>query len=93
MAIGVLVTTGSAYVAARQRLFTVHLRWMVRSYALIYAAVTLRLLLPMLIGAFHGDFLTAYRLVSWLCWVPNLLFAEWCLARVPQADRPLVTAH
>ena len=81
LAIGVLITTGAAYVSARRRDFDVHRRWMVRSYALIYAAVMLRLLLPLLVMAMRGDFLDAYRTVSWLCWVPNLIVVEWYLRR------------
>jgi hypothetical protein len=53
-----------------------HRVWVLRSYALIFAAVTLRLELPLLAVAF-GDFLPAYRTVAWLCWVPNLLWTEW----------------
>lgn len=30
--------------------------------------------MPLLIVAF-GEFLPAYRVVAWLCWVPNLVFA------------------
>ncbi|GAB4428835.1 MAG: hypothetical protein OHK0039_47410 [Bacteroidia bacterium] len=44
------------------------------SYAACFAAVTLRLWLPIL-TALLGDFLPAYRIVAWLCWVPNLLVA------------------
>jgi len=79
LAVGVLVTTGVAYRKARRHEYDIHRRWMVRSFALIYAAVTLRILLPMLVVAMHGEFLPGYRIVSWMCWVPNLLFAEWYL--------------
>ncbi len=49
--------------------------------------VTLRLYLPLasLAGA---DFVMAYRLASWGCWVPNLIIAEWW-SQSPQAgERP-----
>jgi uncharacterized membrane protein len=75
-----LVTTGRAYVLARQRRITEHRRWMVRSYALIFAAVTLRIELPLLTMAFQ-DFTPAYLVVAWLSWVPNLLVVEWYLRR------------
>ncbi|MDA0369651.1 MAG: DUF2306 domain-containing protein [Proteobacteria bacterium] len=51
-----------------------HRRWMIRSYALTFAAVTLRLWLPGLAAAL--PFETAYQLVSWLAWTPNLIAAE-----------------
>jgi uncharacterized membrane protein len=57
-----------------------HRAWMTRSFALTFAAVTLRILLPLQLAsgiAFHD----AYRIVSWLCWVPNLAVAEWLVRR------------
>jgi len=47
---------------------------MIYSYAECFAAVTLRIWLPLLTLVL-GEFLTAYRIVAWLCWVPNILFA------------------
>lgn len=52
-----------------------HRRWMIRSYALTFAAVTLRLWLPGLAAGFGLE--TGYQIVAWLAWVPNLLWAEW----------------
>jgi hypothetical protein len=61
-----------------------HRRWMVRSFALTFAAVTLRLQLP-LAAAAPIDSLDAYRAIAWLCWVPNLLAVEAFLAwRAPR---------
>jgi Predicted membrane protein (DUF2306) len=51
-----------------------HRRFMIYSYAACFAAVTLRLWLPLL-GMLFGDFIIAYSIVAWLCWVPNLLVA------------------
>jgi hypothetical protein len=50
---------------------------MTRSYALIFAAVTLRIYLPILSPALGEH--TAYLIISWACWVPNLVFAEWLI--------------
>jgi uncharacterized membrane protein len=61
---------------------TVHRRWMLRTFALTYAAVTLRLWLIVLIPLL-GDFGSAYVLVPFLSWVPNLLVVEWLLRRQP----------
>ncbi|MEM9380551.1 MAG: DUF2306 domain-containing protein [Planctomycetota bacterium] len=77
-----LATTAAGVREARGRRFTRHRRWMVRSYALCLAAVTLRVLLPTL-AATLDDFETAYRITAWGCWVPNLLLAEGWLARRP----------
>jgi hypothetical protein len=74
-------STAMAYVRIRQNQIRPHREWMVRSFALLFAAVTLRIQLPLLIIAAQGDFDPAYRIVSWLSWVPNLLWAEWYLRR------------
>jgi uncharacterized membrane protein len=71
-----LFTTGQGVAQARRGQFAAHQRWMVYSYAACLAAVTLRLWLPLLTLAW-GSFVPAYRLVAWLCWVPNLAVAYW----------------
>jgi hypothetical protein len=64
-----------------------------RSFALTFAAVTLRLWLGTLIatqlpflqtryaGDFDALFVEVYRVVMWLCWVPNLIIAEMIIQR------------
>jgi uncharacterized membrane protein len=88
LAVLLLWTTARAYVAARARTIVIHRQWMLRSYALIFAAVTLRIELPLLIMAF-GDFTPAYQVVAWLSWVPNLLWAEWYVRRTADLPVPL----
>jgi uncharacterized membrane protein len=75
LAIAWLFCTASAWRFARARDFVRHRRWMIRSFALTLAAVTLRLYLPVIFIA-HLDFDTSYRAISFLCWVPNLIVAE-----------------
>jgi uncharacterized membrane protein len=66
---------------------TAHRRWMYRSYSLTLAAVTLRIYLPLSLALGIG-FEDAYRVVSWLCWVPNLVIVEvWLLPRVRLVPR------
>lgn len=57
-----------------------HRRWMVRNFALTFAAVTLRLWAP---AAFASGipFELSYPVIAWLCWVPNLLVAEMLFNR------------
>jgi len=64
-----------------------HKPWMLRSYALTFAAVTLRLWLAPLAVAF-GDFETGYRLAAWLCWIPNLLVIEAAIRMRNAKQRP-----
>ena len=83
MAIFWVATTLNAYRHIRRGDVVAHRAWMLRSYALTLAAVTLRLYLPLSqIAAI--EFEAAYKAISWLCWVPNLLVVEWfILARNP----------
>jgi hypothetical protein len=80
LAIAWLVTTLVGWRAGARRQLGAHRVWMLRSFSLTYAAVTLRIylaLLPMLPLAF----ISGYRAISFLCWVPNLLLAELLLRR------------
>jgi len=65
-----------AYTSIRKLEIAAHEKWMIRNYALTFAAVTLRIYLPLLSNFVFHDFIPAYRIVSWLCWVPNLVVAE-----------------
>jgi len=66
-----------------------HRGWVIRTFALTYAAVTLRLWLGLLIGVQVGAagvaeqlaFDRAYAVVPFLCWVPNVIVAELYLRR------------
>jgi uncharacterized membrane protein len=69
-----LTATLIAYSAIRAKNIKRHQTWMILSFAACFAAVTLRLWLPVL-TAMTSDAITAYRMVAWLCWVPNLLVA------------------
>ncbi|MBN1206609.1 MAG: DUF2306 domain-containing protein [Myxococcaceae bacterium] len=74
-------TTGLAFLRARQRQFARHREWIIRSYALTCAGITLRIWLPLLMLFSRGDWPFTYQLVAWLCWVPNLVAAELWLRR------------
>lgn len=76
-----LFTTVKGYVAVRNKKITEHKRWMIRSYALCFAAVALRIWLPLLILVPVIGGMYAYKIVSWLCWIPNVFFAEVIIRR------------
>jgi hypothetical protein len=65
-----------AYTRIIKRDIKQHENWMIRNYALTFAAVTLRIYLPLATQLMHWDFTASYRVISWLCWVPNLIVAE-----------------
>lgn len=64
-------TTLLAYLFIRNHQIEKHQQMMVYSYAACFAAVTLRIWLPLLSMALPNS-LTAYKIVAWLCWIPNL---------------------
>lgn len=81
LAVAWFYTTLRAYQTIRQGDLEGHKRWMVRSYACTMAAITLRIWLPLGTIGFGITFPIMYRTVAWLCWVPNLLVAEWLISR------------
>ena len=74
--------------AAVERRFVSHRAWMLRAWALIAAAITLRLMLPAS-GWLGYDFLAAYPIISWASWATNLALAEWWLRRGRGAARQI----
>lgn len=100
-------TTYRGYRAVRSGKIAEHQAWMIRSFALTYAAVTLRVWLIVFIvlqNLVVGDSLSeaqiytnAYAPVPFLCWLPNIVIAEWLILRrnlpglrfgTPDAVRP-----
>lgn len=76
LAIGWFYTTINAYTTIKKKNVKSHRKWMIRSYAFTLAAVTLRLWLPTLPMILSIPFEEAYIIISWLCWVPNIIIAE-----------------
>lgn len=81
-------TTYRGYQSARNRDFASHQAWMIRSFALSYAAPTLRIWLLLLIVVqlpFGLDesvaAANAYAPVPFLCWLPNIVIAEYIIHR------------
>jgi uncharacterized membrane protein len=67
-------TTFRAYTSIKSGDVATHQKMMIYSYAACFAAVTLRLWLPLL-GILLGNFALAYIITAWLCWVPNMWVA------------------
>lgn len=67
----------SAYQALHRVKIKDHRNWMIRNYALTFAAVTLRIWLPLFIVLFGIEqFELSYAIIAWLAWVPNVIVAE-----------------
>jgi hypothetical protein len=82
-----LAANAMGYRAALARDFQAHRRWMIRSFALTFAAVTLRLYLPLATVAAGLSFQLAYPAIAWACWVPNLIVAELWIRTHPRSPR------
>ena len=70
-----LYVTYKGYETARAKKFIDHRKWMIRSFALTAAAITLRMGLP-IAPALGYDFVTGYIICAWACWLINLGIAE-----------------
>lgn len=76
LAIAWMATGAMAYGQVRAGDYQGHRRWMVRNFALTFAAVMLRIYLP--VAVIKGlPYDASYAVIAWGCWVPNLLLAEW----------------
>jgi uncharacterized membrane protein len=75
-----LFTGVMAVIAAKARRFADHRKWMVRNFALTFAAVTLRIYLPLSFAS-GLRFEQFYPAIAWFSWVPNLVVAEWWFLR------------
>ncbi len=67
--------TAMGYGTIRRGMVAAHREWMIRSYAMTAAAIALRIWLPLML-VLGIPFATSYRVVAWLCWVPNLVAGE-----------------
>ncbi|MFD5506510.1 DUF2306 domain-containing protein [Streptomyces sp. NPDC127051] len=84
-------TAWRGYEAIRKRDVRSHQAWMIRNFALTYAAVTLRLWFGVLIFAqvpfahgpdpFDAILTQAYAPLPFLCWLPNIVIAEFMIRR------------
>lgn len=77
-----LFFTATALYQASRRRFVAHGAWMLRSYALTLAAISLRTYAALL-SLLQVDIrpVDKYILIAWASWIPNLLLAEWLIRR------------
>ena len=73
-----LTCTLLGFLDARAGRIVEHRLWMIRSYALTTAAITLRLYV---VGSdvLHIPLGQSYPYIAWLCWVPNAVVAQWLI--------------
>nr|WP_255294447.1 DUF2306 domain-containing protein [Bacillus cereus] len=72
-----LTSAYQALIRIKNKKIQDHRNWMIRNYSLTFAAVTLRIWLPLFILLFGLEqFERSYAVIAWLAWVPNLIIAE-----------------
>lgn len=83
-----LSTTVLGFKAIKKGYIELHEKFMIFSFAACFAAVTLRIWLPILTSLI-GEFTGAYRIVAWLCWVPNIVVAYFIVRKKSIKSRPV----
>lgn len=78
-----IYVTTVAFLNARRRRLEQHRAWMIRSYALTFAAVTTRIVAPILLVATRDVALAVQAAI--LSWPLNLIVAEWLIRRRQEA--------
>lgn len=72
--------TGRGVWLARAGNHTAHRRWMIRSVALTFGAVMLRVYMTPLMAS-GWSVPETYQITAWASWVPNLIVVEWWFRR------------
>lgn len=85
-----LYTGARAYAAVRRGEIQRHRCWMMRNYALAFAAVTLRIYVGAGVAT-GGSFEIIYPWIAWLCWIPNLALVEYAIRRTARTTGRQVT--
>lgn len=69
--------TLKAFLAIRKRNFLKHKKFMYRSFALAFSAITLRFWKVILVYLFQIYPMDVYQIIAWLGWIPNLVVIEF----------------
>jgi len=83
LALAWVTTTLMAFWHVRNGRIDLHRAFMIMSYALTFAGVTLRLQLAIFTGLMDMAYLRAYSIVAWSSWIPNLIVAIWWIRSRP----------
>ena len=86
-----IYTTLRAFLEIKNQSIRKHKKYMIYSYAACFAAVTLRLWLPVLTALFQ-NFIIAYQIVSWLYWIPNMIVAFY-IVKHEKLNKHFITSN
>lgn len=89
MSLGIIwfYTTYKAFTSIKKGNILTHQKMMIFSYAACFSAVTLRFYTPFLNSWFEPEL--AYKIVAWLCWVPNILIALLIVRNLELKNNPI----
>lgn len=76
-----IIFTLKATLSAKRKDFKQHQNFMLRSFALAFSAVTLRLWKVIIVYLFQPAPMDVYQVIAWLGWVPNLILVEWLIKK------------
>jgi hypothetical protein len=76
------IATLIAVIRIRNREFTSHRVWMVRSFALALSAVTLRAWKVIIVYFMDLPPMDVYQIIAWLGWIPNIIIAEIIIRKI-----------
>lgn len=71
--------TLKGFITIKNKNIIQHKAFMLRSFALTFSAITLRLWKVILVYFFHPSPMDVYQIIAWLGWLPNLLIIEYYL--------------
>ncbi len=76
-----LLFTIKAMIAIKDGQIKLHREFMLRSFALAFSAITLRLWKVILVYLFHPAPMDVYQIIAWLGWIPNLVVIEYLIRK------------
>jgi hypothetical protein len=79
-----IIATTAGFWAISRRSFAVHRRWMIRSYALAFTAITVRFYEHGMADLGFGDPAQAGAVLTWAALISNLAIAEWIGRTLPR---------
>jgi hypothetical protein len=81
-----LVSAAMTLYHVKRRDLLRHRQWAMRNFSLTFAAVMLRVWVPLLTSLPGMTFGSAYAMAAWISWLPNLIAVEWLLRVAPAVD-------
>ncbi len=81
LAVAWFVTALMGFITIKQGNVRAHELWMLRNITLTFAAISIRIMLPILPLLFDLSFERVFDIVAWACWVPQLLLLELYLRK------------